>query len=173
MMLQRFLLCLLLLVCVVACSTDNEETRELQDVRTAYTEGFYLKARAGYEQYLQRFPQGQFRFEAWNRLLEIAVDVSGDQKRAISILEAMILEYDQDQEIAWELMNHLAELYEQNGQIMQALETRDKSLFFVGEDTQRMLITRLAIASLQRSRLEYTSALAMPSSIALTKSIHP
>lgn len=148
----------LLVVAMTACDQGGKDTSDLEAVREAYTQGFYLEARSGYERYLQLYPKGADRLEAWDRLLEIALNVSGDLDRAIGLLEAMILEYGQDQETTWELMNRLGELYEQNGQRVKALEWRERSLEFSGGDPQKTVPTRIAMALLQRSQREYDLA---------------
>lgn len=155
MNLTRLLALALLVVSVTACGRGGGEASDLETVRQAYTKGFYLEARSGYERYLQLYPKGEHRLEAWERLLEIALNVSGNLERAISLLEAMILEYGHDNEVAWNLMNRLAELYEQGGQRVKALEAREKSLDFIGGDTERSVRTRLAMARLQRAQREY------------------
>ncbi len=151
----RLLALVVLVVLVTACDQGGGVGAELETVRQAYAQGFYLEARSGYERYLQLNPKGEYRLEAWDRLLEIALNVSGNLERAIGLLEAMILEYGQDQQTTWNLINRLAELYEQNGQLVKALETRERSLEFSGGDPQKTIPTRMSMALLQRSQREY------------------
>ncbi len=150
------LLALVLLVAIIAsCGQGQGDGPEIESVREAYTKGFYLEARSGYERYLQLYPAGEFRLEAWERLLEIALNVSGNLDQAINLLEAMILEFGHSSDAVWGLMNRLGELYEQNGQRSQALEAREKSLEFVLDNPEKSVVTRLAMARLYRDQREF------------------
>lgn len=151
----RIIALALVVISLTACGQGGGEDSELETVRAAYTKGFYLEARSGYERYLQLYPQGENRLEAWDRLLEIALNVSGDLNRAIGLLEAMILEYGQDQETAWTLMNRLGELHAQNNQPAEALEALERSLEFSGGEPDKTVPTRLSMARLQRNQREY------------------
>jgi tetratricopeptide (TPR) repeat protein len=154
---MRLLALALLVVLPAACGQGGGED-DLDAIREAYVQGFYLEARTGYERYLQLHPQGGHRKEAWQRLLEISLNVTGDTKRSISLLEAMILEFGQDREATWGLMNRLGALYEQIGDYPQSLAAREKSLEFAGDDTGRIVETRLAMARTQRTQREYDLA---------------
>lgn len=157
----RLIVLALLVISLTGCGQSDPSGNDLINVREAYTKGFYLEARAGYERYLQLYPQGDFRLEAWNRLLEISLNVSGDLDRAIGLLEAMILEYGTEQETAWKLMNRLGELYELNGEAVKSLEARERSLEFSGGELSKTVPTRLAMALLQRGLREYGLAVDM------------
>ncbi|MBU1247291.1 MAG: DUF3808 domain-containing protein [Proteobacteria bacterium] len=158
MLFTRLIALGLLAVILVACSQGGGDTSDIKPIREAYAKGFYLEARSGYERYLQLYPKGEFRLEAWERLLEIAMNVSGNMDQAISLLEAMILEFGHENEAAWDLMNRLADMYEQNNQRTQALAALEKSLDFSADDPGKTIDTRMHMARLYRTEREYDLA---------------
>lgn len=163
---QRVALILALLAslgCLLAgCSAPGSSERsDLEEVRTAYMNGFYIEAKDGYERYLQRYPKGENRLEAWERLLEIALNVKGDLDRSIVLLEAMILEYGEKSNSAWTLMFQLGELYDQRGDRTKALDTWQKCLELSGDDQQRKVETLLRMAGVHRVLRNYERALTL------------
>lgn len=76
-----------------------------------YAKGNYLKAESLYERYLEANPQGQGRWEAWDRLAEISSNVLGDQRKAASIMEAAFLEFSDDPDRASAMLWRLAHAY--------------------------------------------------------------
>ncbi|SKA94401.1 Tetratricopeptide repeat-containing protein [Paucidesulfovibrio gracilis DSM 16080] len=147
---------------LTACGgSGSDEETDLLEVREAYMNGFYVEAKEGYESYLQRYPKGSHRLEAWERLLEISLNVKGDLDRSIVLLEAMILEYGEKSDAAWKLMFQLAELYEQRGDRTKALDTWEKCLELGGEDPGRRVETMLRMAAVHRVLRNYDHALSL------------
>lgn len=162
----RFVLLLTLAVffsgVFAACSgPGSSEKADLEVVREAYMNGFYIEAKDGYERYLQLYPKGDHRLEAWERLLEIALNVKGDLDRSIVLLEAMILEYGEKSDAAWQLMFQLAELYEQRGDRSKALDTWEKCLDLSKSNDQRKVETMLRMAGVHRVLRNYDRALTL------------
>lgn len=155
-----------LLILVLAASLlsgcdagPSEEDRVLEPVRQAYSQGFYMEARQGYERYLQLYPKGTQRLEAWERLLEIALNVEGDLDGAIAHLEAMILEFGDRTDSTWPLMVQLATLHEQRGNVNKALEIWEKGMELATGHQDRMVTVQMSMARLYRIKREYGTAL--------------
>lgn len=101
---------LLLCLALWACSSGLGEAPLAQADRE-YAEGNFLKAESLYESYLQANPQGDARWEAWRQLVRISVSVTGNDKKAARLLEAMQLEYTDDSRRFVDLSWQLAEAY--------------------------------------------------------------
>lgn len=127
--------------------------------RQAYEQGYYGKARLGYEDYLRRFPKGKHRLEAWQRLLEIALDVEGDLDRSSAHLEAMKLEFSDETAGGWDFLTRLAGLYTQRGHWNKALETWSKSMVYAGQDPVRLAEATMSMARIHRAQRGYGAAL--------------
>lgn len=101
---------LLLCLALWACSSGLGEAPLAQADRE-FANGNYLKAETLYESYLQANPQGDGRWDAWRQLVRISVTVTGNDKKAARLLEAMQLEYSEDSERFVDLSWQLAETY--------------------------------------------------------------
>ncbi|WP_208728314.1 tetratricopeptide repeat protein [Oceanidesulfovibrio indonesiensis] len=122
------ILSLLAVFCLAGCKGGEQGQPTLSEARKAFAAGHYSEAERLYEHYIQSRPQGKDRWEAWNRLLDMALSVRQDPNRATSILDAMYLEFGDQSSKAYELLTKLAEIYENMNQNTKALETWKKCL---------------------------------------------
>lgn len=128
---------------------------DLKAAREQYSQGYYLQSETGYERYLQRNPQGEFRKEAWNRLLNIALNIKGDLERSVSLLEAMSLEESHDKLERWKIMYQLGDIYMQLGKRSKAVETLEKSLMLAEDMPEQTVKTQLRLARIYRLQGNY------------------
>ena len=68
----------------------------MREAHAALMQRDYIEAEKSCERYLRRSPEGVHRWDAWNRLLDIAVNVRHDRKAAMELLEAMLIEFAAD-----------------------------------------------------------------------------
>jgi tetratricopeptide (TPR) repeat protein len=103
----------LCLACVLgACGAGpDSESQLLHSARTAYITGENLSAEDLYQKYLQDYPEGAYRLEAWNRLYDIAVNLRGDKRGAVLLVDAMLMEYAADPALIPELISRAAQLH--------------------------------------------------------------
>ncbi len=125
-------LCLLGVLGMAGCRDAEQKQPTLTQARKAFAAGHYSEAERLYEHYIQSRPQGEERWEAWNRLLDMALSVRQDRNRATSILDAMYLEFGDQSGKAYELLSKLAETYENMNQSAKALEAWKKCLSLPG-----------------------------------------
>lgn len=85
---------------------------DMADARKAAGERRYGEAEKLLERYLRLNPEGEERWEAWQRLVQITQDVRGDEKAAMELLEAMYLEFGMDGDKAREVLVRLGGLLE-------------------------------------------------------------
>jgi len=126
---RRLVCALLVLVLALAGACRSPFSGDLSEADTAYDEGNYYQAQRLYENYLQTKPQGERRWEAWNRLLDIAVLLENDLPKATQLLEAMLLEYAEDPDRTGVLRLRLARAYTEMAQWDKALEAWQAVLF--------------------------------------------
>lgn len=102
----------LLLAGLAGCSgrKADPEAGVLESARRAYLDGRYLTAEDGYQFYLQAYPRGAQRLEAWQRLADISQDGRESVSEAASLLEAALLEFAADPKAAVELLSRAADL---------------------------------------------------------------
>lgn len=143
----------LLMLCV-SCGGQTADS-DLAAAREQYSKGFYLQSEAGYERYLQNNPRGEFRKEAWDRLLNIAANVKGDLKKAIALLDAMSLEEPENPLEAWSILYRLGELHMQMGNISRAVESLEKSLMLASNMPEQIVKTQLKLAGIYRLQNNY------------------
>jgi hypothetical protein len=105
--------CLIGLLAVQAgCSgpTPDAEARVLETARRAFLDSQFLRAETAYEFYLQAYPQGSARLEAWKRLADIGLEVRESADKAATLLEAAVLEFAADPVVAADLLTTAAGL---------------------------------------------------------------
>lgn len=149
------LLLAVLLFCSAACGTDDGNSTNLEAARSSYSKGFYLEAETGYERYLQVEPQGEFRKEAWERLLDIALNIKGDLERSVALLDAMSLELGEDKAEAWRVMYRLGEIYARMGKRQKAIEAFEKCLILAVDFPEKTVQTQLKLARVYRAMGNY------------------
>lgn len=149
------LLLAVLLLCSAACGNDSGTKSNLEAARDAYSKGFYLEAETGYERYLQLQPQGEFRTEAWNRLLDISLNIKGDLERSVALLDAMSLELGNDKAAAWQVMFQLGEIYDRMGKRQKSIEAFEKALMLAIDMPGETVQTQLRMARVYRSLGNY------------------
>lgn len=96
----------------IGCSgpPPDVEGRSLETARAAFLAGRFLQAEAAYQSYLQDYPQGDARLEAWERLADISQDVRDSAGGAASLTEAALLEFGNDPEVGPRLHSRAARL---------------------------------------------------------------
>lgn len=111
------LVCLLFLT---ACRSEVPNAL-LAQADSEYELGNYIKAESLYESYLKSNPQGGGRWDAWRRLVDISLNVTGNDKKAASILEAAYLEFADHPEYAGKILSRLA-------QVQTSIENYEKAV---------------------------------------------
>ena len=144
---------------LAGCEPEATEGTLVAQARQAYAEGRFSDAESLYEEYLQSTPQGKDRWEAWNRLLDVALNVRGDYETADALLEAMFLEFGEDPEPAWELLSRLAGIYESLGDGSMAVQTWQKALRIEGLESSHAGTVYLRLAKLYQEQRDYDLAL--------------
>jgi len=107
---KAFAVLLLALLFVAGCSKAGDDGM-LAQADDEYTQGNFLKAESLYERYLEATPQGEGRWQAWERLADIALTVVGDSRKGAAILESALLEYSDNGERAAGILWRLARIY--------------------------------------------------------------
>ncbi len=148
--LKRIMLALgLSLVFVAGCGDGKDAaSQKLEKARNAYNQGLYLEAESGYERFLQEHSQHPARWEAWGRLLDITFSIKGDQEKGIILLEAMLLEFGDDQEKAAFVLQRIGDYYADHKQWDKAVEkwAKGRRLSGQGVDNQWPFLLRMARA---------------------------
>ena len=152
-------LLLLLASFLPACGrTESSAGPDVEAAREAFSQGFYLEAETGYERYLQKEPKGRQRREAWNRLLEISLNVKGDVDRSVMLLEAMYLEFGSDPAASADMLVLMGDLYEQQGNRAKAVESWEKSLTGMADDPERNVPVLIRLARAKRGQRDFDGA---------------
>ena len=128
--------CLALFFCAGLFSGCTDEPARpadgLHEARQAFARKEFLDAERQYELYLQQHPEGTQRWEAWERLVDIALSIRQDQRLATDILEAMALEYNEDPKLGKASLERLGQVYESGHRWDQALSAWRRLLVFPG-----------------------------------------
>lgn len=156
-------LCVLLLLAslfagLVGCPSHEEGTDALQSARKAYSIGHFSEAERIYQHYLRAQPEGAQRWEAWNRLVEISVNVMGDYEKAAGLLNSMYLEFGDNPQRAWDLLTRLAAVHESMQRHMEAVKIWRRTLSLPQLTPQQRGEVFMRMATALRQEREYAEA---------------
>lgn len=147
-------------LCVQGCGKNSDKVKpEFVKASKAFADGYYFEAEKGFENYLQKYPQGKMRLQAWNNLVLIASDVRQDPERGASLLEAMYLEFGHDYKRAPLLKRRVAEMYIRSGKLKIGVENLEKSIEFSDQPQEQMDKTRMILAETYRKLGNYDLAI--------------
>jgi tetratricopeptide (TPR) repeat protein len=146
------------LAAALVCCAAGSGSGELAEADREYAAGNYDRAERLYQDYIEDHPRGQERWHAWNRLVDIAEGVERDPDKAASLLEAMLLEFDDPSKRKQAVLERLAATYEAAGRHEQALEAWGRVLDFVGPGSPEAAEVYLALGELHQIRGDYSLA---------------
>ena len=148
---SRYLaLLLLLLLALPACTERSAGPQSLQMADAAFARGEYLEAERLYESYLQAHLEDSGRWRAWTRLLIVSRTIRKSSPRSIQLLEAMHLEFIDEKEKLWEILNDLGEEYRRQGELEKAAAVYQKALDTPGRQPEEYVRARLLLFEIQR-----------------------
>lgn len=143
---------------LAGCDDPEPPGVDLDMARQAYSRGHFSEAEKIYEQYLQDEPEGADRWEAWNRLLDVSMNVRIDPERAEALLDAMFLEFSEDSERAWSLLQKQAELHESLQEWEKAIESWQRALSSGDLSPEHRADVYLRLAKIHQQGREYDLA---------------
>ncbi len=111
----RIILPVLFSFLLLGCPEQEEDTTYFDQAEYYFSTGQFNQARTLYQQYIDR-EHGSKRYEAWNRLLSIRVDIYGDVQGGLDILKAMQMEFDEKKDRVLDINARIAGLYDRLGQ---------------------------------------------------------
>ncbi len=140
------------------CSSEQAVGDDLTSARNAYTIGHFSESERIYQHYLETRPEGGHRWEAWNRIVDISLNIYGDYEKTANLLDSMYFEFGEDSEKAWELLNRLAEVYESMRNWEEAVKTWRRALDIPALSPERAANTYLRIAKIYSYQRDYIMA---------------
>lgn len=148
---------LLLVLALWACSPASEDLM-LQQAEQEYASGNFLRAESLYERYLEANPQGDGRWDAWERLVDISLNIVGDQRKGSALLESAYLEYADNPERAAGILWRLAQVYTDQRHWDQALETWLKLIDLRGASQDRLWEVHWNLGKIYQFQGQYAMA---------------
>ena len=152
----------LLLAAQAGCDGPREDgsARLLETARRAFLDSQYLRAETAYEHYLQAYPAGPDRLEAWRRLADIALDFRESPDKAATLLEAAVLEFAGDPAIRADLLATAAGLrFDRKAYARAAADCR-AVVDLSGAPDQRRLDCQLLLGRLELAQRNDAQAIA-------------
>ena len=152
----------LLLMAQAGCDGPREDgpARLLETARRAFLDSQYLRAETAYEQYLQAYPSGPDRLEAWRRLADIALDFRESPDKAATLLEAAVLEFAGDPATKADLLATAAGLrFDRKAYARAAADCR-AVVDLAGAPDQRRLDCQLLLGRLELAQRNEIQAIA-------------
>ncbi len=144
----RFLCFLAILALTAGCAAteENPEAALLRQARAAFVSGEFLHSEELYQNYLETYPEGADRLEAWNRLFDISRNILQDNDKAAKIVEASMIDASVNPENLPGLYEKAAELYVLMKDYARAVVLFDDYLRFPGISPEKAHWARLSKA---------------------------
>ncbi|MDL2313955.1 tetratricopeptide repeat protein [Desulfovibrio sp. OttesenSCG-928-C14] len=121
--LAAVLIALASLLLLPGCSDINKgKTDDLAEARSYMRSRNFMEAEKYFERYLMSQPDGPDRWEVWNDLVDIAMNIRHDRNTAIELLEAMTVEFEDDPAKLLKIRGRLASEYEQARRYERSME---------------------------------------------------
>lgn len=105
-----------------ACFGEDQTRDDLAEAREYMRHRDFMEAEKFFERYLRRNPDGPHRWEAWNNLVDLALNVRHNRNSAVELLEAMTIEYENSPQERRMVQERLAEEYENMRRYERAME---------------------------------------------------
>ncbi len=156
-----FALFTLLICSLVACMPASEQQEDYSLGVAKMQERDLAEAQMHFERYLRLNPEGRFRWEAWQNLIDITLNYRNEKSMTINYLEVMLLEYENDLLKKSAIKMQMAGLANAMRQYDKAVALWESMLAENGlSDLEKSTILRhLSKAYLRR--MEFTQATAM------------
>lgn len=135
-----FYLLLLMLIPFFAIGCVGEDNKENYFIKaeTALSQGRINEAASLYELYLNNESDPDKRFDAWERLALIYLDIARDPERGLNILKTMSIEFENDRDRLWNIYSRIGAVYVRERRLESATGTFSRAIEVAG-DRQRVL----------------------------------
>ena len=128
--------CLLITLLLCSCIGGQDGRDKFSEAEEAFSEGRINEAGRLYERFLDTDMRSPRRFEAWNRLLLIHLDIERDIERGLNILKTMSVEYEFEEEYQWSILIRIGRLYARMNRFEDSMEVLERSVRAAGNHDQ-------------------------------------
>ncbi len=105
---------------LLGCPEQEEDTAYFDRAEYYFSTGQFNQAKTLYQQYIDEKEHGSKRYQAWNRILSIRVDIYKDVQGGLDILKAMQMEYDGEKDKILDINARIAGKYHRLGQLRES-----------------------------------------------------
>lgn len=147
------------LVCLSGCREDASHPPDvLEQARSAFSRGLYLQAEGAFETFLKNHPMHEARWEAYTRLVDIALSVKNDPERGLKLLEEMLPEFIDRKDRALQILLQTGDLQRASDQPDQAMASWRRAWSLPGVSAKDLAPFSLRIARALRAKGEFSAS---------------
>ncbi|WP_028573746.1 tetratricopeptide repeat protein [Desulfonatronovibrio hydrogenovorans] len=152
-----FVLAVLIVPALISCFNGQGRSDYFNQAEHAFASGRLNEAVHGYELFLEKEQNSEKRILAWERLLQIQLDIGGDLERGLSILRSMSVEYQDNQDKLWSVLIRMGELYSRQKRFEASVEVLERSLEIAGSE-KKNLISHERLAAVYSAQRDFRKA---------------
>lgn len=149
--------CIFVLCTLFACTKSDNGLEDFNKAETAFSAGRLSEAAQLYELFLGSEAKNPERFTAWQRLLTIYLDIGRNTEKGLNILQAMSVEYENDQEKLWFIFMKFGQLYAGQNNFESSIDFYERTLDMAGSD-QELFQSYEALAEIHYKKRDYLTA---------------
>lgn len=164
----QYILPVVLLLCSLLCGCFERNTAvsgpdDLEQAKIYLRQRDFIEAEKSFERYLRRNPDGENRWEVWNQLVDMAMDIRHNRKSAVELLEAMLLEYENNPNPAYlrQVQERLAGEYLELRNFDRAISLWERILASPNISENYRARGLRKVSSIQKRKLDFDTAEAL------------
>ncbi|SHN50882.1 tetratricopeptide repeat protein [Desulfovibrio litoralis] len=156
---KKYYIIFICLFSLLGCLKEEQNpNQELSDAQQALTEKDYIEAEKCFDRYLRHYPDGTKRWEAWNSLLDLTIDIKQDERLAIEILETMLVEFEENPKKSRIIILKLGEKYHELRKWEDSARVWVKILKDHGASSEEKALAYRRLSTAYLRRLEFEPA---------------
>lgn len=122
---------------IFGCSLNQDDNDHFAEAENLLAAGRITDAANYYDLFLESEQDPEKRYQAWERLLLIHLDINRDVERGVSILRTMSMEFEREPEKIWSIYTRIGILYSRLKRHDSAIDILERAVHVAPDDKKQ------------------------------------